>query len=77
MDQSDEEKLAALATIIRESERLRDMAVAHGHDFLAFLLENVLHEAGALRNECAVQSRGSSGDPMTANRADSPLSGES
>ena len=76
MDQSDEEKLAALATIIRESERLRDLAVAHGHDFLAFLLENVLHEAGVLRSEFAAQSGGSSADLVKANRANSPLSRE-
>ncbi len=35
----------ALATIIRESKRLRDLAKVNGDDFLAYLLENVLHEA--------------------------------
>jgi hypothetical protein len=37
----------ALQTIIRESERMRNIAKAHGNDYLAFLLEQVLHEARA------------------------------
>ena len=35
----------ALATIIRESQKMRDLAAANGDDFLAYLLENLLHEA--------------------------------
>lgn len=41
------EQQEALATIIRDSERLRNIAKQSDHDFLAFLLENVLHEARA------------------------------
>ena len=41
----DKEKREALATIIRESERLRKLALKNGDSTLGFLLENVLHEA--------------------------------
>lgn len=41
----EKQRWQALATIIRESQRLRDLAKANGDDFLAYLLENVLHEA--------------------------------
>ena len=43
----DDQKREALTTIIRNSERSRDLARASGGDFLAFLLEGVLHEARA------------------------------
>ena len=39
------ERRAALEQIIRESEIMRDLAARSGHDFLAFLLANVLEEA--------------------------------
>ena len=41
------EKREALNTIILESERLRNLGKGSDNDFLAFLLENVLHEARA------------------------------
>ena len=40
-----QERWQGLAVIIRESQKMRDLAAANGDDFLAFLLENVLHEA--------------------------------
>ncbi|MEX0853892.1 MAG: hypothetical protein WD036_11510 [Bauldia sp.] len=43
----DAERREALETIIRESERLRNLAKASGEGFLAYLLETVLHEARA------------------------------
>ena len=43
--QIEKERWQALATIIRESQKMRDLAAANGDDFLAYLLENVLHEA--------------------------------
>ena len=44
---TDPEKREALDTIILESERLRNLAKGIDEGFLAFLLENVLHEARA------------------------------
>ena len=41
----EQKRWQALATIIWGSQKLRDLAAANGDDFLAFLLENVLHEA--------------------------------
>jgi len=35
----------ALEQIIRDSQHMRDLAAAAREDFLAYLLENVLHEA--------------------------------
>ena len=40
----DTERREALQTIIRESERLRNLARASGEGFLGYLLETVLHE---------------------------------
>ena len=40
-------KRGALELIIRDSEQMRDLAASAGEDFLAYLLENVLHEARA------------------------------
>ena len=40
-----DERRAALEQIIRESEIMRSLAAGAGHDFLAFLLANVLEEA--------------------------------
>ena len=47
MGVDDDDKRADVALIIREAAKLRDLAAAVGHDFLAFLLANVLDEAEA------------------------------
>jgi hypothetical protein len=47
MPASDKEKLEVLATIITESERLRNLALEADQGFLAYLLETALHEARA------------------------------
>ena len=44
-ESGDLKRWVALKTIIRESQKLRDLAKANGDDLLACLLENVLHEA--------------------------------
>ena len=43
----DAQRRAALEQVIRESEIMRSLAADAGHDFLAFLLANVLEEAQA------------------------------
>ena len=45
---TDTEKAEALRTIIADGERLRELAAKADAGMLAFLLENVLHEARVL-----------------------------
>ena len=53
----------ALERIIRDSQHMRDLAAAAREDFLAYLLENVLHEARAALMAAGHEPPAASGAP--------------